>query len=530
MFTKTLKFWFNVPISKKLYIVVGFMASLIIVELLTLGFAMNNLSAVRAFVGGEGLWTKGQKQAIYQLQRYAFTKDKKDYDAFLQALKVNDGDHIARLELSRSNPDLSIVKKGFIQGQIHPDDILPMVQLLKRFGHISYISKAVMEWQEGDVLIDELKRVGSKYHDLIESGQADFNAYKAMSDKVHELNKKLSIVTAEFSLVLGQGSRWLENLVFYILFSLVLTVECVGLTLTFLTSRSLSDGLKSLIRVADSIGQGDFAKRVPVKSGDEIGKLSESVNTMGEMLERNYSELEEKIKDRTHKLDEALKSRDEFISIASHELRTPITALILQLEMLEMFVKKDSPLDSDKISLQAHKASLMGKRLAGLQNVLMDLTRISVGKLELNPTKVDLNALVSDSVIQLGPEHRSLIQLNSSTDVTVQADPIRLGQVITNLLTNAIKYGDHSLVEVDVSSSGPFALVKVKDNGPGIPKDKQDQIFERYERLEDKGHISGLGLGLYIAKQITLAHNGDLTLESRPGQGCCFTVRIPQAA
>src|ERR1700693_2034265 len=117
------KMWKNVSISKKLYFVVGLMALLIGGELFTLRFAMRNLSAARAFVGGESLWSKAQKNAVFSLQRFGLTKNEKDYEAFLEALKVNEGDHQARLELFKEKPDATLLREGFLQGHIHPDDI-----------------------------------------------------------------------------------------------------------------------------------------------------------------------------------------------------------------------------------------------------------------------------------------------------------------------------------------------------------------------------------------------------------------------
>jgi len=376
---RILKPWKNLSIPKKLYFVVGLMASLIIIELLTLNFSMGNLSAVRAFVGGEGLWTKGQKQAVYQLQRYALTRDEKDYQGFKYALKVNDGDHEARLEVFKPRPDMNIVRRGFIAGQIHPDDIDPMVHLLQRFHRISFIKEAVSAWTEGDLLIDQLKISAESYHELISAGNHDHSSFKKISDRILELNNRLSVVTARFSLVLGEGSRWLERLVFVTLFSLVLTVECVGLTLTFFTSKEISSGLSSLIDVSKKIGDGQFDQRLKIKSNDEIGQLTLAVNNMGALLQKSYTGLEEKIRKRTQEITEialenaalydkatdAVKMRDQFLSIASHELRTPITALLLHIQMLDRLVKKSGDkLDKEKILDFTEKGIMMSRRLA----------------------------------------------------------------------------------------------------------------------------------------------------------------------
>ncbi len=535
--------WKNLSISKKLFFVVGIMAVLILIELLTLRFAMDKLSAVRAFVGGEGLWTKSQKQAIYKLQRYSATKDENDYQGFLSTLSVNEGDHIARLELMKFSPDLEIVRKGFIQGQIHPDDIDPMVRLLQKFSGVSYISKAVGAWTEGDYLIDELKKLGVEYHDLIGKNKNDSAALQNLNLKLDRINDQLSVVTAEFSLVLGEGSRWLENLVFMILFSLVLTVETVGLTLTFFTSREISRGLNDLVRVSEDIGKGAFKERLTVSSHDEIGKLKIAVNKMGSLLDVSYRDLEGQILERTRKLEEiarenerlyeeaktAVKMRDEFFSIASHELKTPITSIGLQLQLLSRELHQEN-IDIDKARLAADKLITMGRRLTNLEDVLMDMTKIRLGKLEIEPRPSDLTMIAQDVVREISPvaaRAGSTIDLQAAESITGIFDPIRLGQVITNLINNAIKYGDGSLIEVSLRKSGQDAEISVRDHGPGIPEEKRKRIFERFERGNEDAGIAGLGLGLYISKEIAEAHGGKITLHTEVGKGSEFTVRIP---
>src|SRR6187402_1402919 len=126
--------WFkNVSIAKKLYFTVGIMATLIAIELVVLIFSINTLSSVRAYVGGEGLWSKAQKDAIYQLLKYAHTHDEADYTRFQDFMRVNQGDHKTRMELSKPHPDMAIARQGFLEGRNHADDIDGMISLVRRF-------------------------------------------------------------------------------------------------------------------------------------------------------------------------------------------------------------------------------------------------------------------------------------------------------------------------------------------------------------------------------------------------------------
>src|SRR5437868_4514743 len=119
------------------------MAVLIAVELFTLWFAIHTLSSVRALVGAEGLWSKAQKDAIYQLEKYYHTRNENDYLAFQKFMLVPLGDHKTRLELLKPNPDMTIAREGFLEGRVHPDDIDGMIKLLRRFHSISYIHNAI---------------------------------------------------------------------------------------------------------------------------------------------------------------------------------------------------------------------------------------------------------------------------------------------------------------------------------------------------------------------------------------------------
>ena len=133
----------DISITRKLYFIVGTMAVLIVVELLTLWFAIHTLSSLRALVSAEGLWSKAQKDGFYALDKYSRTHDETDYNAFVKFMSVPLGDHKTRMELLKENPDLNAAREGFIEGRVHPDDIDGMIKLLRRFHSVSYIKNAI---------------------------------------------------------------------------------------------------------------------------------------------------------------------------------------------------------------------------------------------------------------------------------------------------------------------------------------------------------------------------------------------------
>ncbi len=262
------------------------MALLVIMELFTLWFAINTLSSVRAYVEGEGLWSKAQKDAIYQLTKYYRTHDEKDYQAFLIFMAVPRGDHKARLELMKQNPDWEVARQGFLEGRNHPKDIDKMITLFRRFHNISYINKAIRIWGEADPYAEQLMAVGQHLHAEMTSASPSQNKIDAILTQVEPINQQVTKLEDEFSFTLGEGSRWLENLILKLLFAVALTVEISGLLLTFSVSRGIAKGIREIVRASKSIAKGDFTTRAKAYSQDEIGVLAQSFNLMADDLNK----------------------------------------------------------------------------------------------------------------------------------------------------------------------------------------------------------------------------------------------------
>ena len=146
------------------------MALLVALELFTLIFAMNTLTAVRGFVGGEGIWSKGQKSAIYRLQQYLFSNRSSDYEKFKSALTVPLGDRDVRVELLKENYDANIVEKGFANGEIHEKDRPHMIKLVRRFHEVPVMATVLATWAAGDVKLAELVSLGEKIHSEVSKG------------------------------------------------------------------------------------------------------------------------------------------------------------------------------------------------------------------------------------------------------------------------------------------------------------------------------------------------------------------------
>lgn len=229
-----------------------------------------------------------------------------------------------------------------------------------------------------------------------------------------------------------------------------------------------------------------------------------------------------------HQCQEAVRLRDEFLSDASHELNTPMAALMLSLEGLGT-PDPDLQLDQQGMVHVAKLAERQGKRLTKLISDLLDVTRLSRGALALNCEEVDLAGLVREVVARYKPElERAGCEISTDLEKVVgRWDPMRLDQVVLNLLANAAKFGARRPVELKVRRVGDRARLTVADHGIGIDPTQQARIFERFERGVSSHNYGGLGLGLYICKRIVESHGGVISVDSRPAQGATFSVELP---
>lgn len=226
-------------------------------------------------------------------------------------------------------------------------------------------------------------------------------------------------------------------------------------------------------------------------------------------------------------LRQAIHLRDEFLSVASHELRTPVTALALYLEGLKRIVDPAGiPRASEKIA----GAIAQSARLGALVESLLDVSRIALGRLRLHIEHVDLRELVAETVHRLGDiaaRAHCDVRITPGAAIVGEWDRARLEQVVVNILGNAIRYGPGCPIDIELRTADGAAELTIRDRGIGISPADQRRIFGRFERAVSDRHYGGLGLGLYIARQIVEAHGGEISVSSAPGEGAAFTVRLP---
>jgi signal transduction histidine kinase/Na+/proline symporter len=229
---------------------------------------------------------------------------------------------------------------------------------------------------------------------------------------------------------------------------------------------------------------------------------------------------------------EAIRARDEFLAIASHELKTPLTPLRITIQALRRaMVRGDPRMTPERRDQLFRTADRQVHRISGLIDDLLDATRIGTRRLRLEPRPTDLAEAVRAVVERHGDEitHAGCaLTTRLAPNAVGEWDRSRLEQVVTNLVTNALKYAPGAAVEITVEADDRTARLVVRDAGPGIAPEDQERVFRPFERAVSYLHVSGFGLGLYIVREIVAAHAGTVRVDSAPGQGAAFVIELPR--
>jgi signal transduction histidine kinase len=254
-----------------------------------------------------------------------------------------------------------------------------------------------------------------------------------------------------------------------------------------------------------------------------------------EELERSRREQEQllaTLQVTQNELEHAIRMRDDFMSIVSHEVRTPLNGLILETQLRKLHLAKDNAaaFTMDKLRAMVDRDERQIQSLIRLIEDMLDVSRIRTGKLSIRPHAFDLAEMVGNLIESFAAQIASAeasVSFDADTPVIGVWDEFRLEQVVANLLTNALRYGARKPVQVRVYAEGGQARIEVRDQGIGISAENQKRIFQQFERVAASHATHGLGLGLFISEQIVAAHDGRIEVQSEEGQGSLFRVCLP---
>jgi len=267
----------------------------------------------------------------------------------------------------------------------------------------------------------------------------------------------------------------------------------------------------------------------------DLYRQSKAMKQQVEALEQSRREQEALLKQLQStqlELEQAVRMRDDFMSIVAHEVRTPLNGLILETQLRKMHLARDnaSAFTLDKMHAMVDRDERQIKSLIRLIEDMLDVSRIRTGKLSIRPTKFDLVQLVGNLLDNFKPQVEAAecsTRFTAELPVVGHWDEFRIEQVISNLLTNALRYGGKSQIDVRVYVQDGQARVEVQDQGIGISEENQKRIFQQFERVSAKTVVAGLGLGLFISEQIIAAHGGSIAVESKINEGALFRVCLP---
>jgi signal transduction histidine kinase len=301
-----------------------------------------------------------------------------------------------------------------------------------------------------------------------------------------------------------------------LLISLTLVCALTVAGTTLYVFRGVVAPLVRLTAASQTVGDGGSVPLLPGRR-DELGALSRVLAGTTERLVATNAELQE-----------ALALRERFLSIAAHELRTPLTSLSLQLGLLQRRIEQGA--GRETLHANAEALARQAQRLSQLVGELLDVSRIQRGRLDLHLEQVRLDQLVHEvcerctALLDAG---QNRLTLELEPEVLGEVDPSRMDQVLVNLLGNAARHARGSAITVRLWSTARETMVEVRDSGPGIPEAVRSRLFEPFARAP--GATPGLGLGLYISREIVEAHGGRIDMMTARGEGTAFTVHLPRA-
>jgi len=439
------------------------------------------LSAVRAYVGGEGQWSKGQNDAVQNLTRYARSHADVDYQRYLAAIAVPLGDQRARLELEKSHPDYSVVYDGFIQGRNNPQDVKGMAWLFRRFRHISYIDRAIATWAEGDAVVAELRTLGESLHGEIAGGHPDAARIDEILAGIDTLNQRSRTLEDHFSETLGEGNRWVARLLARTTYAATALLFVLGVAFSWITLRRMRS---SEAAAAHLVSELEHANRL----------------------------------------------RSEFIANMSHELRNPLNVIIGYTDLL---------LDGAYGALDATQMDILRRthinawELLDLINATLELSQMDVERTPLHRQEVRLSALIDElatdiHAVPLKPDLEMRWDVAPELPV-LRTDPLKLKMVLKNLIGNAVKFTDHGTVTVAAQARDGGVEMTVNDTGIGIPGEASSLIFDAFRQVDGSTtrRHGGVGLGLYISRRLLHLLGGTIAMHSVLGKGSTFTIWLP---
>lgn len=450
-------------------VVIGLSVTIVGAVLLIATAGLETMSAVRAYVAGEGYWSKSQKTAVVHLLRYAQTGDGKDFRLYQRAIDVPLGDRLARIELEKRDPDMELVYEGFIRGGNHPDDVARMASLIRRLGWLPQIRRALEIWREGDTYIARLDSAAMALHNEISAGPSNSARVRALVGEIVRIDAALRPLEDAFSGTMGELARWSKGVVLMIL---VLTASLLVSAGGWLSWRLLWRWRY----MEDQLRHSQKMEAV----GQLTGGIAHDMNNLITAMQANQLTLARSLPNASSEQTAALNDLRAALARASDIVRK-----------LLAFGRRQT-LHPERLNA----AELLKDTAAMLRRVL--------------PETIEFRVEVPDYALWIDADRTSveLILLNLATNAR---DAMPQGGTLT----------------LGARDDGARVVVTVTDTGIGMPEEVQQRAFEPF--FTTKPVDKGTGLGLSMVLGLMEQHGGAAKLASRPGQGTAVTLEFPRA-
>ena len=456
--------------------------------------------------------------------------------------------------------------KAYLEGSIdeHRNKILKLLGEYKVMGvakgqenlYAELLGNLDRYWAIHD-RVEEISRVGERDAAL---SIIRMEGNKSFSDSVNSL-KKLLKEERDTAYKAYKESDFFAKLIIIVTFSFTLVAIIVAGGLWLTLTRSLVKPILAIEDSAKKIALGDLKQRVPVTAEDEIGNLASEFNRMAESLENYYNTLEKKVSERTEalrqandelsknkmelefanmELQEANRMKSQFLANVSHELRTPLNSIIGFSELLQ---EKAFGALNERQTQYVEYVHSSGSHLLQLINNILDLSKIEAGRMDLVKEDFSVMEVLGELLGIIRPlAHEKNIVIESKSvpaSPKLRADKAKFKQIMLNLLSNAVKFNIHggnitvdweTMEEPSGMSVERFIVFRISDTGIGIKGEDKGRLFKEFEQIDSSitREYGGTGLGLVLTKRLVELHNGSIWVESEPGRGSTFSVKLPQ--
>jgi signal transduction histidine kinase len=519
----------DLPITAKLASIVVTMVAIITGLVAVTAVCLHVASGIRAYVGGEGLWSKGQKDAVYYLTRYVGSAHERDYRKFRDALALPLGDHAARIEMERASYSYPMVEAGFIAGGNAAADVPSMVFVFRHFGEQRYLREAIAIWRQADVGLLQLEALGGELHDLVQRGQLDPERAAAVLGRIEDLNAELTPLEQGFSATLGAGARWGQDMMLMATLGAASLLLLAGLLFAGWISSELRVGIMALREGALRISRGDLSREIPVRSRDELGDLATVFNEMiarRRATEKALRDHQDELATHAEELARSNAELEQFAYVASHDLQEPLRTVSSYAQLLaRRYGAAGGPEGAEYVAFITEAVQRMRALIQGL----LDFSRISRQPPEHHT--LDLDVIVDAALANLGGAIQETgAQIVRGRMPVLLGDRQQLIQVFQNLIGNALKFrrdGEAPRVELSATRKDGLWTLSVRDHGIGIEPQYAERVFVLFQRLHTRDRYPGSGIGLALCRRIVEAHGGRIWVEPADGPGTDLRITLP---